>query len=142
MKDFNRALTHGIFAGLIATVVGMAYTTFYFSQIVDFSDGSGWLNIIPELLSRYMLITIVGSITHYLILKPFVNAKQWGNFVFALLFNAFALGLVVFVLKMDDPTFKTEDAQLMGDFFKGFLMPLVFIPFLSWYLFSYLFKLT
>jgi hypothetical protein len=40
------------------------------------------------------------------------------------------------VLKSNDPTFKNEDAELMKDFFKGFLMPMLFFPALSWFTFK------
>jgi hypothetical protein len=40
---------------------------------------------------------------------------------------------------MDDPILKNEDAALMIDYFKGFLMPLLFVPTLSWMSFRPLF---
>jgi hypothetical protein len=41
---------------------------------------------------------------------------------------------------MDDPKFKNEDAQLFIDYFKGFIMPLIFFPVLSYFTIKPLFE--
>jgi hypothetical protein len=37
---------------------------------------------------------------------------------------------------MKEPVFKKEDTLLFVDFYKGFLMPILFFPLLSWFTFK------
>jgi hypothetical protein len=81
------------------------------------------------------MIGTFASILFFGISKIITN-KSIATFLFNLLLSGVSIALVFYVLKSNDPTFKNEDAELMKDFFKGFLMPMLFFPALSWFTFK------
>lgn len=118
----------------MATVAGVVYTGFYFKVLVDFSEAAGFTQILSMCMMVSMIACFIGYGLNTLIKKKFL-AELILNLLFALL----SIGSVFYVLKSNDPQFKNEDAQLMIDYYKGFIMPMLFFPALSWFTFKPLF---
>lgn len=125
---FARVFSLGIISSLFATLVSTVYTSFYTNVIVDFTEVAGVFNI----LAYNVMIGTFASILFFGIGRIITN-KAVATFLFNLLLSGVSIALVFYVLKSNDPTFKNEDAELMKDFFKGFLMPMLFFPALSWF---------
>lgn len=123
---YKNIFLSSLISALIAAGVGLTYTSFYASIIVDFSEAVSSVKI----LANYTLISMLAGLLYFGLLKLFPS--KWADFIISLLLSFFSVGLVFYVMKMDDPVFKNEDAELMKDFFKGFLMPLLFLPALCW----------
>ncbi len=131
---FKNSLFLGITAGIAATIACLVYTSFYFEQLVDFSEAFG----LVKMLSTCMLFTVGASFVHFglhWLIKKVVLAEL----IFNLLVTLASIGAVFYVLKSIDPVFKNEDAQLMIDYYKGFVMPMLFFPALGWFTFKPLF---
>jgi hypothetical protein len=135
IRPLNRVLVKGVLIGSLATLIASLYILFYFNKIVDFSDGKGWSGWLLNLLSYYMLLSIGISLVHFVFIEKVGKnmGQKWKSFLFSVFLILMSLILVFSILLMNDPVFSTDDAQLMVDFFKGFLMPLAFIPMLTWY---------
>jgi hypothetical protein len=121
-------------AGTLATIVSMLYTNFYFGKLIkDFSiaDFSETVNL-QSIIKYDFLATFAGAVLFY-VLSRLIKNLSISTFVFNFLVSLICIVFVFGVLKMDDPEFKNEDAQLFVDYYKGFLMPLIFIPALSWF---------
>jgi len=54
----------------------------------------------------------------------------------SLLLSLASIGAVFYVLGAEDPIFKNEDVSIMADYFKGFIMPMLFFPALTWFTFK------
>ena len=80
------------------------------------------------------------SVIYYLLKGFLLKQGILADLLSGLLFSAATVALVFYVLKMQDPVFKTEDAQLFVDFYKGFLMPMLFFPLLAWFTLKPLFQ--
>jgi hypothetical protein len=119
---FARIFSLGIISSLFATFVSVVYTSFYTNVIVDFSEVASVIKI----LAYNVMIGTFASILFFGISKIITN-KSIATFLFNLLLSGVSIALVFYVLKSNDPTFKNEDAELMKDFFKGFLMPMLFL---------------
>jgi hypothetical protein len=125
----------GVSSIILATFVSLAYTQIYHKMIVDFSEGVSFFQLLA-------LNTAIGFLAVILtaVFRKIISNKSISLFISnALLFVA-AFGFVFGILGMDDVTFKNEDAALFVEYFKGYLMPLVFIPFLAWFSLSPLFS--
>lgn len=131
---FKRIFLHCLTAGLFSTFVSYLYTSFYKGIIVDFTEVMG----IKQLLT-YNLIFAMAVCFVFFALTRTIKRQNIASFIMSFLLSAISIGLVFYVLKTNDPTFKNEDAELMKDFFKGFLMPMLFFPALSWFTFKPLF---
>jgi len=127
--SFKKSFFLGIGSGLLATLACWIYTQMYFDILVDFSETTG----VMKLLMNCILVTtgacFLHFILHYILKKEFL-----AEFLFNMIFTLFSVSMVFYILKMDDPTFKNEDASLMVDYYKGFLMPMVFFPALAWFI--------
>lgn len=128
---FARIFSLGIISSLFATIVSVIYTSFYTNVIVDFTEVANFFQI----LSYNVMIGTFASILYFGISRIITN-KSIATFLFNLVLSGVSIALVFYVLKSTDPTFKNEDAELMKDFFKGFLMPMLFFPALSWFTFK------
>ena len=125
---FKKVFFLGLSAGILATVACLVYSKMYYSILVDFSEAAG----IVKLLSNCMLATMVGCFVYFGLSKMFKKAHI-AEFLFNLLITLATIGLVFYILKSDDPTFKEDsDAALMSDYYKTFLMPMLFFPALAW----------
>jgi hypothetical protein len=135
MNTLNSVIVKGVLIGSLASLIASLYILFYFNKIVDFSGGQGWSGWFLNLLAYYMLLSIGISLVHFVFTEKMWKkmSKKWKSFIFSGFLILISIVLVFSILLMNDPVFSTEDAQLMVDFFKGFLMPLAFIPMLTWY---------
>ena len=146
MKDtliriLSRIILHSFSSGLLAAIACFFYATFYFGLIVDFSEGlSKWIIFIVFYKNCFFAAGIM-SMIHYL-LKWILHKKGiLADLLSGLFFSIATIAFVFYVLKMKDPVFKTPDAQLFVDFYKGFLMPILFFPLLAWFTLKPLFLL-
>ncbi len=131
---FRNHFIHALLAGVFSTLISWFYVSVYAKNIVDFSEYTSLL----KLLGFSLMITIGAAFISAGISKVVKN-KSWNAFLSQFILSGLTIALVFYVLKMDDPVLKNEDAALMIDYFKGFLMPLIFVPTLSWMSFRPLF---
>jgi hypothetical protein len=131
---FRNHFIHALLAGVFSTLISWFYVSVYAKNIVDFSEYTSLL----KLLGFSLMITIGAAFLSAGISKVVKN-KSWNAFLSQFILSGLTIALVFYVLKMDDPILKNEDAALMIDYFKGFLMPLLFVPTLSWMSFRPLF---
>jgi hypothetical protein len=131
---FQRFFFLAIISGLFSSIVSWMYSSIYKNMIADFTEVSGYWH----LLCFSLMITIGTSILAagiYALLKT----KPLASFVSNFVLSGFSIALVFYVFTMDDPEFKNEDSMAMIDYFKGYLIPFLFIPALSWMSFKPLF---
>lgn len=120
---------------ILAILVSFGYIQIYHSMIVDFSEGFTFPQLLAlDTLICFLAVLISGTLNW--ILKKSALAAFSSN---SLLFIT-AIVLVFSILSMDDFPFKNEDAALFTDYFKGYLMPLIFIPYFAWFSVSPLFS--
>jgi hypothetical protein len=130
---FKKIFLLAIVSGLMASLVSIVYVSGY-KTLVDFSEIASYVNI----FSYNFLFAMIACFLFFGISSVLKN-KSIATFLFNAILSMLSIGLVFYVLKTEDPTFKNEDAELMKDFFKGFLMPMLFFPALSWFTFKPLF---
>jgi len=131
---FQRFFFLAVISGLFSSIVSWIYSSIYKNMIADFTEVSGYWH----LLCFSLMITIGTSILAagiYALLKN----KSVAGFVTQFILSGFSVSLVFYVFTMDDPEFKNEDSMAMIDYFKGYLIPFLFIPALSWMSFKPLF---
>lgn len=124
----------GIISAAASVAACMIYTNVYFGMLVDFSEAATPTKIISSCVAVAMAATILSGLFRKLI----PNARI-ADFLVSLMLSLASIGAVFYVLGADDPTFKNEDAAIMADYFKGFLMPMLFFPALTWFTFKPLF---
>ena len=125
---FKHLFFLGIGSALLSSTACMIYSKLYFSTLVDFSEAAGYL----KLISGCFMFCMSAVFLSYLMAKIISN-KAWSEFMINLIISAVSMGLVFIILGSDDPVFKNEDAQLMIDYYKGFIMPMLFFPALAWF---------
>lgn len=118
---------------ILSILISELYTSFYYGKlledfsIADFSEAVGFWTLL-----MYNLICSAAYIITNLLFQYPIKNQRFADFVTNLIFFLLSVTMVFGVLKMDDPNFKNEDAKLFVDYFKGFVMPLIFFPFLSY----------
>ena len=145
MKDtltriLSRIILHSFSSGLLAALACFFYATFYYT-LVDFSEGLSKYIIFIAFFKNCLLAATLMSIIYYSLKGFLLKQGILADLFSGLLFSAATVALVFYVLKIQDPVFKTEDAQLFVDFYKGFLMPMLFFPLLAWFTLKPLFLL-
>ncbi|MCF8328848.1 MAG: hypothetical protein K9I37_00790 [Crocinitomicaceae bacterium] len=135
-KKIKCAIIHALTASAFSAIVCYCYAAFYFNLIVDFSEGASMWSLIGRLFVLSGLLTLPISICYQLVIHFFPKKNRLGEFLLGLIFSGLTIGLVFYVLKMKEPVFKKEDTLLFVDFYKGFLMPMLFFPLLSWFTFK------
>lgn len=103
-------------------------------MIADFTEASGYWHLLCFSGMITFGISILGAGIYALI-----KNKSVASFVCNFILSGFSVALVFYVFTMNDPEFKNEDSMAMIDYFKGYLIPFVFIPALSWMSFKPLF---
>lgn len=127
---FKRLFFLGLSSAALATIVGVVYTVGY-RPIADFMDGRSVGMFSLDLFVRSLTLTMGASIV-YFGLRQVVKAAGIAEFIHHLLISIVCLVLVLFVISMQDPEFKTLNAQENSWAYKGYVMPLIFFPALSW----------
>jgi hypothetical protein len=135
-KKIKCAIIHALTASAFSAIVCYCYAAFYFNLIVDFSEGASMWSLIGRFFVLSGLLTLPVSIYYQLVIHFFPKKNRLGEFLLGLIFSGLTIGLVFYVLKMKEPVFKKEDTLLFVDFYKGFLMPMLFFPLLSWFTFK------
>lgn len=130
-RFFFLALTSGIFSSLVSLIYAYAYKSLV---KVDFTEATGFLHLICFSLMITLGISILATGIYSII-----KSKAVAAFVSGFILSGFSVALVFYILKMNDPEFKNEDAAIMIDYFKGYMVPFAFIPALSWFSFKPLF---
>jgi hypothetical protein len=125
---FKSTLIHGIVAAILCAVACLIYTGFYFSVLVDFSEAAGTMHVI----STSFMVVLAMSFVHFGFRKLISNVNI-ADTIFGVLLAGASLAMVFYILKSNDPVFKNEDAALMIDYYKGFVMPMLFFPALAWF---------
>ncbi|MGV3609675.1 MAG: hypothetical protein ACO1N0_01920 [Fluviicola sp.] len=131
---FQRFFFLAVISGLFSAVVSWIYSSIYKTKIVDFTEATGFW----YLLCFSLMITVGISILSAGIYSLF-KSKSLASFVCHFILSGFSVALVFYIFTMNDPEFKNEDALAMIDYFKGYLIPFLFIPALSWMSFKPLF---
>ena len=144
MKDtltriISRIILHSFSTALLSAMACFLYATFYYT-LVDFSEGLSKVVIFITFFKNCLLSAIIMSVIYYLLKGFLLKRGILADLFSGLLFSSATVALVFYVLKMQDPVFKTEDAQLFVDFYKGFLMPMLFFPLLAWFTLKPLFQ--
>jgi uncharacterized membrane-anchored protein len=118
-----------VVSGLFSSLASWIYSMVYKSMVqIDFTEATGYW----RLLSFSLMITLGISILNAGISAGFRN-KTLTAVISNFILSGFSIGLVFYILKMDDPTFKNEDSMAMIDYFKTYMIPFAFIPALSWF---------
>lgn len=131
---FKRFFFLGAASGVFASFIAWIYSSMYKDMIADFTEVTGFWHLLCFSLMVTLGISIIGA-TIYAILKN----KSLAAFICNFILSGFSISLVFYVFLMDDPEFKNEDTMAMIDYFKGYMIPFVFIPALSWMSFKPLF---
>lgn len=125
---FRNIFLLAVSTSILATIACMAYATMYFSLLVDFSEVLG----IVKVLTNCVLVSMAACIVFYII-NAIIKKANIAEFLFNLIVTFVSIATVFLILKSDDPEFKNEDALLMIDYYKGFVMPMLFFPALAWF---------
>lgn len=128
---FKRFFFLAVIAGLFSSLVSWIYASVYKSMIADFTEVTGYWH----LLCFSAMITLGTSILAAAI-DALIKNKTAASFICNFILSGFSIALVFSVFTMNDPEFKNEDSMAMIDYFKGYLIPFVFIPALSWMTFK------
>ena len=131
---FKNYFYTGLVAGLFATLIGWAYGGVYASQIVDYTEATG----IGKILAFSLMMTMGAALVNFGLAKA-IPSEKIAHFILNILLSGISVSLVFYVLSAPDPEFKNADATTMPEFFKGYLMPFLFIPALSYFTFRSLF---
>ena len=124
---FKNIFLTGLVSAGLSIMACLIYSQGYFKIIVDFSEGASLVKIV----SCCMLATMAASFVYFGVSKVF-KKENTAEFVFNLIFALVSLLSVFHVLNALDPEFVDEDAALMIDYYKGFIMPMLFFPALGW----------
>lgn len=130
---FKRLFFLGIASGLFSSLISWVYSYMY-TKIADFTEHSGFIHLLAFSIMITVGTSILAGISYRLI-----RNQALASFIIHMILSGISLALVFYVFKMDDPVFKNEDAAAMIDYYKGYLIPFVFIPALSWLSFKPLF---
>nr|WP_294860170.1 hypothetical protein [uncultured Fluviicola sp.] len=124
---FKRFFFLGATSGLVASFVEWIYSSIYKGMIADFTEATGFWHLLCFSLMITLGSSIIGAVIYSLL-----KNRSLAAFICNFILSGFSVALVFYVFLMDDPEFKNEDAMAMIDYFKGYLIPFVFIPALSW----------
>lgn len=124
---FKNIFLLAVTSSILATTACVIYSKMYASILVDFSEGVG----IVKIITNCILVAMAGCFVFFIINK-IIKKEHIAEFVFNLLITMASVVTVFLVLKSNDPEFKNEDALLMIDYYKGFVMPMLFFPALAW----------
>ena len=124
---FKNIFLTGLVSAVLSITACLIYSTGYFSIIVDFSEGATFVKI-----ASYCLLAAMSASFVYFGISKIFKKGNIAEFVFNLIFALVSLLSVFNVLNSLDPEFVNEDAMLMIDYYKGFIMPMLFFPALGW----------
>ena len=126
---FKKDFTHGIIAGLLASIAGIIYSHVYlFANEADFSRIVNLYSIIGIDLSASILIAFLHS--------SFVKwIKKNTELVFNLTLSLFSFTLIVIPVSITLPL-NIESPEL----FPGLIVPMLFFPSIAWFVINPIFS--
>lgn len=125
---FKKVFLLSISSCILSILICFIYSNFYFSKIIDFSEVVNLNYLILRNVILFMTFCFL-----YFGIKTAIKKEFISEFIFNTLAVVFSIGFTFITLKMKDPVFKNPDTALMVDFYKGFIMPMIFFPVLSWF---------
>jgi len=125
---FKQFFFLGLFSAVSSLILAFIYSEIYFDHIADFSEGFSMIFFGSFYLSVGLLACFLMVGIRYIIAKS-TSAET----VFNSLFSMGTLFLVFYLLKMNDPEFSKEEAVIMEDYYKSFIIPMLFFPLLTWF---------
>lgn len=125
---FKKYFFLGIFSALSSVAMAYIYSKIYFSVIADFSEGFSLLFYTTFYLSIGMIACFIMVGFRKLLFNKIIS-----EVVFNSTFSIASLFLVFYLLQMNDPEFSKEEAIIMEDYYKGFVIPMLFFPALTWF---------
>lgn len=128
---FKNSFLSGLLAGTGALIACVVYSSFYFNNLVDFSE----VVTISRMAGGCFAFGMTAAFLRFGMEKV-IKKDMLAVFSTNILLSLLSIGAVFYVLKMDDPQFMNEDAQLFIDYYKGFIMPMLFFPALAWFTFT------
>ena len=128
---FKRFFILGLVASIASIVACLIYTKLYATILVDFSEGMSVSKIITNNLIVGMSACFIAFSLNTIFKKTSIS-----EFIFNLLFSLVAIAFVFVVMSANDPAFTDENAALFAEFYKGYLMPMLFFPLLTWFTFK------
>lgn len=131
---FKRFFFLGAVSGVFASLIAWIYSSMYKNMIADFTEVTGFWHLLCFSLMITLGISIIGAAIY-----RFLKNRSLAAFMCNFILSGFSISLVFYVFLMDDPEFKNEDTMAMIDYFKGYMIPFVFMPALSWMSFKPLF---
>ncbi len=131
---FKRFFFLAVISGLFSSIVSWIYSSVYKNMIADFTEVSGYWHLVC-----FSLMITIGTSMLAAGIYALLKNKSLAGFVTQFILSGVSVSLVFYVFTMNDPEFKNEDSMAMIDYFKGYLIPFLFIPALSWMSFKPLF---
>jgi Na+/phosphate symporter len=128
---FKHFFVLGVIASIASIVACLVYAKLYAIILVDFSEGLSDIKIITNNLIVGMSACFVAFSLNIIVKKTSIS-----EFIFNLLFSLVAIAFVFVVMNANDPAFTDENATLFAEFYKGYLMPMLFFPLLTWFTFK------
>lgn len=125
---FRQLFFLGIFSAAASSLACYFYTKMYYSLLVDFSEAASFTQ-----LSINCIIVAMIAVLGNMLFRKLIKNVAISDFIFNLIFSLLSIGSVFYVLNANDPNFTSEDAQLFAEFYKGFVMPMLFFPLLTWF---------
>lgn len=128
---FKQFFILGLISAVGASLAGFVYSSFYYSQMADFSEAMSLVRIIS-----FAVMICIGACILNFGTRKVIKKAHVADFTFNTLFSLVTIAMIFIVLKAQDPEFVNEDAQIMVEYYKGFVMPMLFFPLLSWFTFK------
>lgn len=130
---FRNLFFLGLTAGVFSSIISFTYAIL-FTKIADFTEHTGFLKLLA-----FSLFITVGISMMQAFFNQIMKNKTLSSFLTHILLSGLTFVFVFFVFEMDEPVFKNEDSQMMIEYYKGFLIPIIFTPSLSWFSFKPIF---
>lgn len=129
----KKILLNGLLTGIFGSFVCYSYALVYILTPlnIDFTEKANVLNLFVYNLVTTMIIGLL-----YIGLRKIFIREHFSSFILNFLLSGIVLGLVFYQLIQPDPVFKNEDTNAMASFYNSFLLPIIFIPYLSWFTFK------
>lgn len=127
----------GLTVAAFSSIGALAYATFYNKTLFDFSLVVGNVAIV----STCVLVSFIAAFGCWFATK---NVKKWGEFLFNLIFSSVTMFSILFTLKFQiPPTVLKEITAINFEgvemFFPIYVIPMHFVPLLTWFTFKPLF---
>lgn len=127
---FRQLFILGLVSGGASSFACYIYASQYW-QLVDFSEATS----VPFLVGMCFAVAMLACFGNFG-LRKLIKKPALADFVFNAVFSMLSITMVFVILIAEDPQFENPDVALMAEYFKGYLMPIVFFPSLTWFTFK------